>query len=204
MSDVRIPAGATLAAAIVAVVGSIAVVWLSGRQQRRLQSREFVDRIAARHAQWNVEATRSARAAELESCVQFDAAVSVALARLIRMTDLLGRPRLRRRLLGWRWAQQWNREVTDAALDFAVPLSAVKLKARPAIRKEVTAVATAFDEAASAVATLPTYLPEWLLRGPVVAPWRKRVEEAIAEVQGARGALAAVLDMTGPGGDLDD
>jgi hypothetical protein len=88
-------------------------------------------------------------------------------------------------------------------LDFAVPLSAVKIKARPAVRQEVTAVETAFDDAATAMVTLPTYLPERLLRGPVVAPWRKRVEQAVANVQSARGSLAAVLDMTSPGGELD-
>jgi hypothetical protein len=203
MGDVRIPALATLLAAATAVAGSIFVVWLSGRHQRQLQTREFADRASSRNAQWEREAARAATASEVDACVRFDAAVAIAVARLHRMMDFVGRPGVRRRLLGHKWAQHWNRDVTQAVIELAVPLSAVRLTARAAVRHEVTAVATAFEEAAAAMATLPTYLPELLLRGPVVSAWRARVEEAIQEVQGARVGLSAVLAMAELGGELD-
>ncbi len=119
------------------------------------------------------------------------------------MLDFVGRPGLRRRLLGRKWAEQWNREVTEAATDLAVPLSAVRLTARAVVRNEVTAVATAFEQAAAAMATLSTYLPELLLRGPLVRAWRTRVDEAIEEVQSARGSLAALLTRLEPDGERD-
>jgi hypothetical protein len=194
---------ATLLAAAIAVAGSIFVVWLSGRHQRQLQTREFADRASARNAQWEREAARAARASEVDACVRFDAATAVAVARLRRMMDFVGQPGLRRRLLGHKWAQQWNREVTAAVIELAVPLSAVRLTARAAVRDEVTAVATAFEKAAAAMATLPTYLPELLLRGRMVSGWRARVEEAIEELQDARGELAAHLVRAEPGSDLD-
>src|SRR5688572_16264431 len=105
MGDVRIPALATLVAAAIAVTGSIFAVWLSGRYQRQLQAREFADRRAAQDAQWEREAARSARAAEVDACVRFDAAIAISLARLRRMMDFVGKPGLRRRLLGRAWAQ---------------------------------------------------------------------------------------------------
>ncbi|MDP9430106.1 MAG: hypothetical protein M3Q47_15145 [Actinomycetota bacterium] len=194
MGDVRIPAFATLLAAVIAVAGSIYVVWRNGRQQLRLQQREFADRAASRDAKWAEERRRAARAAEVDACVRFDAAVVLALAKMRRMADLVGRPGVRRKLFGRRWAQQWNRDVTDAAADLALPHSTVRLSARPAIREAVDAVASSFDAAATAVGSLPTYLPEPLLVGPVISAWRARVAAAIAEVQDARRQLASVLE----------
>ena len=104
MGDVRIPATATLLAAAIAVAGSIFVVWLSGRHQRQLQAREFADRESSRNAQWEREAARAARASEVDACVRFDAAAAIAVARLRRMMDFVGQPRLRRRLLGHKCA----------------------------------------------------------------------------------------------------
>jgi hypothetical protein len=196
MGDVRIPAFATLLAAAIAVGGSIYVVWRSGRQQRRLQEREFADRTAAREAQWAEERARSARSAEVDACVRFDAAVAIALARLRRMQDFVGRPAIRRKLLGRKWAEQWNRDVTEAATDLAVPISTVQLTARPAVREAVDAVATAFGSAADAFGSLPTRIPEPLLVGPVVTRWRARVEVAVTEVQDARRTLASQLEAS--------
>ncbi len=63
MGDVRVPAAATLLAALVAVLGSVFVVWPSGRQQWRLQAAQFADRAETRRAQWAEERSRAARAA---------------------------------------------------------------------------------------------------------------------------------------------
>ena len=79
MGDVRVPAAATLLAALVVVLGSVFVVWLSGRQQRRLQAAGFADRAETRRAQWAEERSRAARAAELDTCVHFDTATAIAL-----------------------------------------------------------------------------------------------------------------------------
>lgn len=194
MGDVRIPAVATLLAAVIAVGGSIYAVWRSGHQQLRLQEREFANRAAARDAQWAEEQRRASRTAEVEVCVHFDAAVAVALAQLRRMVDFVGRPGVRRKLLGRNWAQQWNRDVTEAATELAVPISTVRMTAGPVVRDAVDAVATAFSAAATSVSSLPARVPEPFLVGPVTARWRERVEAAIAEVQSARDALAAALE----------
>ncbi|MEX5721667.1 hypothetical protein [Geodermatophilus maliterrae] len=196
MGDVRVPALATLLAAFVAVAGSMFVVWRSGHQQRRLQLREFADRATAREAQWAEERARGARAAEVDACVQFDAAVAIAVTHLRRMVDLVGRPRVRRRLFGRKWPEHWNRQVTEATVELAVPLSEVRMAAGPAVRQAVNDVATAFEAAANAVSTLPTHIPEVLLMGPVVAPWRHRVDASISDVHSARDALAAVLESS--------
>ncbi len=100
MGDVRVPAVATLLAAMVAVVGAIVAVWLSGRQQRRLQVNAFAEQRRAQNAQWDDEKMRAARATEFDACVQFAAAVVIAINRLHQVADLAGRPRLRRYLLG--------------------------------------------------------------------------------------------------------
>jgi predicted histidine transporter YuiF (NhaC family) len=130
MGDVRLPAVATLLAAMVAVVGSIVAVWLSGRQQRRLQVNAFAEQRRAQNAQWDYERMRAARATEFDACVQFDAAVVVAINRLQQVASLAGRPGLRRYLLGWDWAQQWETKVRDAAEGLAPPCSAVTLNLR--------------------------------------------------------------------------
>jgi hypothetical protein len=110
------------------------------------------------------------------------------------MVDFVGRPGVRRKLLGRNWARQWNRDVTEAAPELAVPISTVRMTARPVVREAVDAVATAFSAAATAVSSLPARVPEPFLIGPVTARWRERVEAAIAEVQSARDALAAALE----------
>lgn len=122
MGDVRVPALATLLSAFVAVAGSMFVVWRSGRQQQRLQQREFADRARARETQRAEERARAARAAEVDACVQLDAAVAIAVAHLRRVVDLVGRPGVRRRLFGRKWAEHWNRQVTDASIELALPL----------------------------------------------------------------------------------
>ena len=129
MGDVRVPTVATLLAAMVAVVGSIVAVWLSGRQQRLLQVRAFAEQRRAQNAQWDDEKIRAARATEFDACVQFDAAVVIAINRLQQVASLAGRPRLRRYLLGRDWAQQWQTRVRDAAEGLALPYSAVTLGA---------------------------------------------------------------------------
>ncbi len=136
MGDVRVPAAATLLAAVVAVLGSVFVVWLNARQQRRLQAAEFADRAETRRARWAEDRSRAARAAELDACVHLDAAIALALGQLTRMVDLAGRPGVRRKLMGRRWAQQWNEGVANATAELAVPLSTVRLTARPGVREE--------------------------------------------------------------------
>lgn len=192
MGDVRIPALATLLAAVVAVGGSIFAVWLSGRQQVNLQAREFADRRASREAQWQDERERSARAAELDACIRFDAALAISLTRLRRTIDYVGKPRVRRQMLGRRWAQDWRRDVDEAMTELAVPISSVRYSARPMIWEAVDAAMDAFSAAATAVGSLP-HLPEPLLLGPTSTAWRGRVEAAIAEVQQARRRLGEIL-----------
>jgi hypothetical protein len=109
------------------------------------------------------------------------------------MVDLFGRPALRRKLFGRDWARQWNRGVTDAAAELAVPYSTVRLIARPAVRTAVDEVTSAFDAAATAVSSLPTWAPEPLFAGPVARRWRSRISTAISEVHDARKRLAEVL-----------
>lgn len=192
MGDVRIPALATLLAAVIAVAGSIYVVWRNGRQQLRIQQGEFAEQAAVRQ----IEQRRAAWASEVDACVVFDASVATALGRLRAMVGLVGRPAVRRRLLGPAWAEQWHHEVMEAAADFAVPLSRVRLTARPPVRAAVSAVADAFEGAMTAVSSIPTGVPEVLLCGPLGRPWRARVERAIGAVQSARRELAAVLEGT--------
>ncbi|MCZ2835952.1 hypothetical protein [Modestobacter sp. VKM Ac-2985] len=196
MGDVRIPAVATLAAAIIAVVGSMFVVWRSGQQQRRLQQREFADRASAREAQWAEERARGARAAEVDACVQFDAAVVIAVAHLRRMVDLVGRPGVRRGLFGRKWAEHWNRQLTEASIELALPLSTVRLTAGPQVRQAVSDVARCFEGAANAVSSLPQRIPESLLVGLVIQGWRERVEASIEGLHAARGVMAAVLESS--------
>ncbi|RBY87457.1 hypothetical protein [Blastococcus sp. TF02A-26] len=192
MGDVRIPALATLLAAVIAVAGSIYVVWRNGRQQLRIQRAEFAEQAAVRGS----EQRRAAWTSEVEACVAFDAAVAMALGRLRTMVGLVGRPAVRRRLLGPAWAQQWHREVFEAAAEFAVPLSRVRLTARPSVRDAVSAVADAFEVATTAVSSIPLRVPEVLLAGPLGRPWRARVDAAIEAVQAARRDLAEVLEET--------
>lgn len=69
MSVVQVPASATLAAAVIAVVGSVAAVALNGRLTRRAQQR-----------QWEQEATVAQHQAEIDACAAFDAAVALSIA----------------------------------------------------------------------------------------------------------------------------
>lgn len=121
MGDVRVPALATLAAAVLAVGGSLLVVLVSGRQQRSLQAREFAEQTAARREQWGEERVRAARAVEIDACARFDAAIVLALGQLQRMVDLADRPGLRRRLFGQDWARQWNRRLQEATEESCSP-----------------------------------------------------------------------------------
>jgi len=188
----RVPALATLMAAIIAVGGSILAVWRSGRQQVNLQAREFEERRGSREAHWQEGRDRAARAAEIDACIRFDAAVAMSLAGLRRTVDLVGRPRLRRRVLGRRWAQVWQQSVQGTMGELALPISTVRLSARPVVWEAVEAVADAFADAAAAVGSLPR-LPEPLLIGPIVTAWRQRVDTAVAEVQRSRRRLGEVL-----------
>ncbi|KGH44906.1 hypothetical protein IN07_20690 [Modestobacter caceresii] len=192
MGDVRAPALATLLAALIAVGGSIFAVRRSGRQQVNLQTREFEDRRASREAHWQEERDRAARAAEIDSCIHFDAALALSLARLHRTVDFVGRPRLRRRVLGRRWAQDWQQNVQAAMEELALPISTVRLSARPIVWEAVDAAADAFADAAAAVGSLPK-LPEPLLIGPIVTAWRQRVDTAVAEVQQSRRRIGESL-----------
>ena len=179
------------------MLGSVFVVWLNARQQRRLQAAEFADRAETRRARWAEDRSRAARAAELDACVHLDAAIALALGQLTRMVDLAGRPGVRRKLMGRRWAQQWNEGVANATAELAVPLSPVRLTARPGVRDAVEAVSLAFEAAATAVASLPTWVPEPLLHGSLASHWRERVNAASASVQEARRRLAEVLEDGG-------
>jgi hypothetical protein len=192
VGDVRVPALATLLAAIIAVGGSIFAVWRSGRQQVNLQAREFEDRRASREAHWQEERDRAARAAEIDACIRFDAALAISLARLRRTVEFVGRPRLRRRVLGRRWAQDWQHNVQASMGELALPISTVRLSARPVVWQAVDAAADAFVDAAAAVGSLPK-LPEPLLIGPFVTAWRQRVDTAVGEVQQSRRRLGEIL-----------
>jgi hypothetical protein len=195
VADVRVSAGATVLAALIAVVGSFLVVRRSGRQQLDLQRREFAQRTSSRQDQWDEERRRAARGAEIDACVHFDAALVIALSRLRRMVDLHGKPGLRRKLLGRDWAREWNRGVTDAATELAVPYSTVRLSARPAVRAAVDEVASAFEAVATEMSSLPTWVPEPFLVRPLTRGWHVRIETAISEVQDARKRLAEVLEI---------
>lgn len=129
MGDLRVPALATLLAAVIAVSGSIFAVYLSGRQQRTLQRREFDEQREQRRRREAAEQERSARAAEIESCVRFDAAVVVAVAQFTRIVDLANKPLVRLRVLGLHWAREWDRQLQDRFADIAVPHAAVRLTA---------------------------------------------------------------------------
>lgn len=193
MGDVRIPAVVTLFAAVVAIVGSIVVVWLSGRQQRLLQASEFAEQRRAQRAQWGDEKTRAARAAEIDACVQFNAAVSVAISRLQRVASLAGRPRLRRHLLGRDWAQQWEDRVRDAAEGLALPYSAVIMGGRPAVQAAVAAVMADLSTAGNAIMSIPRYVPLSPLADRVLRRWRARVTEATDQVHESRARLASAV-----------
>ena len=192
MGDVRIPAVATLFAAVVAVVGSIVVVWLSGRQQRLLQASEFAEQRRAQRAQWDEEKTRAARAAEIDACVQFNAAVSVAISRLQRVASLAGRPRLRRHLLGRDWAQQWEHRVRDAAEGLALPYTAVMTGGRPAVQVAVDAVMADLDTAVNAITSIPRYVLS-PFADHALRRWRARVTEATDELHQSRVHLASAV-----------
>ncbi len=99
--------------------------------------------------------------------------------------------------MGRRWAQAWRRDVEDATAELAVPLSTVRLTARPEIRDAVDALSLAFEDAATAIASLPTWVPEPLLRGPLASRWRERVTAATSSVQEARRRMAQVLEDGG-------
>jgi hypothetical protein len=116
VTDVRVPAVATVVAAVVAIAGSIFTVWLSGRQRRDLQV-----------AQWDKERLRAARAAEIDACARLDAAVVIALGRLTQLVDLANRPRVRRRVLGRDWPRQIERILQDVAANIALPHSTTRL-----------------------------------------------------------------------------
>ncbi len=193
MGDVRVPAVATLLAAMVAVVGSIVAVWLSGRQQRRLQASAFAEQRRAQNAQWVDEKMRAARATEFDACVQFDAAVVIAINRLQQVADLAGRPRLRRYLLGRDWAQQWETKVRDAAEDLALPYSAVMLGARPTVQTAVEKVMANLDSAVNAITSIPQHVPPAPLADHVLRRWRERVAAASHELKQSRVHLASAL-----------
>ncbi len=193
MGDVRVPAVATLLAAMVAVVGSIVAVWLSGRQQRRLQVSAFAEQRRAQNAQWDDEKMRAARATEFDACVQFAAAVVIAINRLQQVAGLAGRPRLRRYLLGRDWAQQWEAKVRDAAEGLALPYSAVMLGARPTVQAAVDEVMADLDAAVNAITSIPQYVPPAPLADHVLRRWRERVDAAVNELKQSRVHLASAV-----------
>jgi len=199
VGDVRLSALATLGAAVIVITGSIFAVWLSGRQQRSAQTREFTERRATQRAQWDEERTRADRAAEVDACVRFDAAVVLAIGQVERVARLAGHPRLRRRLLGRDWARQWERSVQAAIADIALPYCAVRLGARPAVRGAVETVMAEFVTVGGAVSsiskcTLPPLLSHW-----VRCSWRKRMADAIEQLQAARVGLMSALESAEPG-----
>jgi hypothetical protein len=183
MGDVRIPALATVIAAAVAVVGSIGAVLINGKLQRRLQASAFAE-----------ERSRSARSAEVDACVRFEAAVVLVVAWLQRVVDLADRPRMRRRLLGRDWTRRWEQGVQDALAEVRLPYLTVRLTARPPVRAAVETVMTALGEMSDAVASIPPHVPpppaaRWALRR-----WRDRIEQSRTAVQHARQGLTAALE----------
>ncbi len=193
MGDVRVPAVTTLLAAMVAVVGAIVAVWLSGRQQRRLQVNAFAEQRRAQNAQWDDDKMQTARATEFDACVQFTAAVVIAINRLQRVVDLAGRPRLRRYLLGRDWAQHWDTNVQDAAEGLALPYSAVMLGARPTVQAAVDEVMADLNTAVNAITSIPQYVPPAPLADHVLRRWRERVDAAINELKQSRVHLASAV-----------
>ncbi len=196
MGDVRVPAVATLLAAVVAVLGSITAVWLSGRQQRRLQATAFAEQRRAQRAQWDEEKTRSARAAESDACVQFNAAVTLAISRLQWVANLAGRPRLRRHLLGRDWAQQWEHRVRDSAEGLALPYNAVMLGGRPTVQASVAAVMADLDMVVNAITSIPRYVAPPPFTDYALRRWRAQVTEATDQAHRSRVRLAGAVQAS--------
>lgn len=198
MGDVRIPAAATLSAALIAVVGSIIVVWLNGRVQRHLLVQQQQGQSAERRAQWAEDRLRASEVAQGDACVRFDAAVIVALSRLQRVVDLADRPGVRRPLLGRDWPQQWEARLQEALTDMILPYSALRYAANPPLLAAADAVMDALSVVATTAGAVPKPLPPnpaSLLHRKAVTRWRTRIDDARGDLHAARRELVAVLDQ---------